>query len=161
MERVSGMIDCHPASLFRNREIPCVKGRHPPQGNLSRGMLTERFPWLLRFMAKPIPISDCRTLGALLLAFTLGSSPAAWALPKIKVLATGGTIAGAQASTADAGYKAGAVSVDDLINAVPAMTNLAVLSGEQVANIGSQTMNHDVWLKLARRVKEVLAGDTD
>ena len=27
------------------------------------------------------------------------------------------------------------------------MTNIAVLSGEQVANIGSQTMNHEDWLK--------------
>jgi L-asparaginase len=83
------------------------------------------------------------------------------ALPKIKILATGGTIAGAQATTADAGYKSGAFSVDDLIKAVPTMTNLAQLSGEQVANIGSQTMNHEVWLKLAKRVNEVLAGDTD
>lgn len=83
------------------------------------------------------------------------------AKPKVKVLATGGTIAGAQSSTAEAGYKSGSFSVDDLIKAVPAMTNLAELSGEQVANIGSQTMNHEVWLKLAKRVNEVLAGDTD
>jgi L-asparaginase len=77
------------------------------------------------------------------------------------VLATGGTIAGAQTSTAEAGYKSGSFSVEDLIKAVPTMTNLAVLSGEQVANIGSQTMNHEVWLKLAKRANEVLAGDTD
>ena len=85
----------------------------------------------------------------------------AWALPKIKILATGGTIAGAQTSTTEAGYKSGTFSVDDLIKAVPTMTNIAVLSGEQVANIGSQTMNHEVWLKLAKRVNEALAGDTD
>jgi len=30
------------------------------------------------------------------------------------------------------------------------------LSGEQVANIGSQTMNHEVWLKLAARCNELL-----
>ena len=42
-----------------------------------------------------------------------------WALPKIKVLATGGTIAGAQASQAEAGYTSGKFSVDDLIKAVP------------------------------------------
>ena len=82
---------------------------------------------------------------------------AAWALPKIKVLATGGTIAGAQATQADAGYKSGTFSVDDLIKAVPQLKNIAELSGEQVANIGSQTMNHEVWLKLANRVNEVLA----
>jgi L-asparaginase len=84
--------------------------------------------------------------------------PAA-ALPKIKILATGGTIAGAQASQADAGYKSGAFSVDQLITAVPQMTNIAVLSGEQVASIGSQTMNHEVWLKLAARVNAVLKSD--
>lgn len=88
-------------------------------------------------------------------------APSAWALPKIKVLATGGTIAGAQSSTSEAGYKSGTFSVNDLIKAVPTMTNFAELSGEQVANIGSQTMNHEVWLKLAKRVNEVLAGDTD
>ena len=83
------------------------------------------------------------------------------AKPKIMVLATGGTIAGAQTSTAEAGYKSGAFSVDDLIKAVPKLKDLAEISGEQVANIGSQTMNHEVWLKLAHRINEVLKGDVD
>ena len=65
------------------------------------------------------------TLGGLLLA-----APAAQALPKIKVLATGGTIAGAQASQSDAGYKSGTFSVDDLIKAVPELKKVAELSGE-------------------------------
>jgi L-asparaginase len=86
---------------------------------------------------------------------------AAYAKPKIMVLATGGTIAGAQASTAEAGYKSGSFSVDDLIKAVPQLKDIADISGEQVANIGSQTMNHEVWLKLAKRVNEVLKGNTD
>jgi L-asparaginase len=86
---------------------------------------------------------------------------AAQAKPKIMILATGGTIAGAQASTAEAGYKSGSFSVDDLIKAVPQLRDLADISGEQVANIGSQTMNHKVWLKLAKRVNEVLKGETD
>ena len=93
---------------------------------------------------------------ALMLALAVTFAPAAWALPKIKVLATGGTIAGAQATQADAGYKSGTFSVDDLIKAVPQLKNIAEMSGEQVANIGSQTMNHEVWLKLAARVNEVL-----
>jgi L-asparaginase len=86
---------------------------------------------------------------------------AAHAKPKIMILATGGTIAGAQASTTEAGYKSGSFSVDDLIKAVPQLKDLADISGEQVANIGSQTMNHEVWLKLAARVNAVLKGDTD
>jgi len=92
----------------------------------------------------------------LLLAFTLVLAPVTWALPKIKVLATGGTIAGAQTTQADAGYKSGTFSVDDLIKAVPQLKNIAELSGEQVANIGSQTMNHEVWLKLAERCNALL-----
>src|SRR5262245_25274568 len=83
--------------------------------------------------------------------------PAALAKPKIKILATGGTIAGAQASTSDAGYKSGTFSVENLITAVPAMKDLAEVTGEQIANIGSQTMNDAVWLKLAKRINEVLA----
>jgi L-asparaginase len=85
----------------------------------------------------------------------------AYAKPKIMILATGGTIAGAQTSTTEAGYKSGSFSVDDLIKAVPQLKDLADISGEQVANIGSQTMNHEVWLKLAKRANEVLKGDTD
>src|SRR5512133_3877788 len=99
---------------------------------------------------------------ALIFGLVMGGNQAAFALPRIKVLATGGTIAGAQATQADAGYKSGTFSVDDLIKAVPQLKNIAEMSGEQVANIGSQTMNHEVWLKLAARVNEVLAGpDTD
>ncbi len=89
------------------------------------------------------------------------TASAAQAKPKIMILATGGTIAGAQASTSEAGYKAGSFSVNDLIKAVPQLKDIADITGEQVANIGSQTMNHEVWLKLAKRVNEVLKGDTD
>ncbi|HQZ15349.1 MAG TPA: type II asparaginase [Vicinamibacteria bacterium] len=84
-------------------------------------------------------------------------SYAADKLPNIVVLATGGTIAGAAASDVQAGYTSGQVGVDQLLAAVPQARKLAVLSGEQVANIGSQDMNDEVWLKLARRVNEVLA----
>jgi L-asparaginase len=78
-------------------------------------------------------------------------------LPKIRVLATGGTIAGAQASATDYGYKSGAYDVNSLLSAVPNLDKLAVITGEQVANIGSQDMNDEVWLKLAKRLNAVLA----
>jgi L-asparaginase len=83
-------------------------------------------------------------------------------LPRIRVLATGGTIAGAQASATDYGYKSGAYDVNSLIKAVPNLDKLAVITGEQVANIGSQDMNDEVWLKLAKRLNAALAeADTD
>src|SRR4029453_4796721 len=75
----------------------------------------------------------------------------------IKILATGGTIAGAQADPGSYGYKSGAFQVNDLIKAVPNLDKLAVLRGEQVASTGSQDMNDDIWLKLAKRCNSVLS----
>jgi L-asparaginase len=85
------------------------------------------------------------------------AAPAATALPTIVVLATGGTIAGAAASDVQAGYTSGQVGVDQLLAAVPQAKKLARLRGEQIANIGSQDMNDEVWLKLARRVNALTA----
>jgi len=103
------------------------------------------------------------TLG-LAAAIAAGSVVAAHsaALPRISVLATGGTIAGAQASATDYGYKSGAYDVNSLLKAVPNLDKLAVITGEQVANIGSQDMNDEIWLKLANRLNAVLKSpDTD
>jgi L-asparaginase len=78
-------------------------------------------------------------------------------LPTVVVLATGGTIAGAAGSDVQAAYKSGQVGVEQLLAAVPQAKKLAVLRGEQVSNIGSQDMNDEVWLKLAKRVNELTA----
>jgi L-asparaginase len=93
------------------------------------------------------------TLSAPLAAQT--AKPAA--LPNIVVLATGGTIAGAAASDVQAGYTSGQVGVEQLLAAVPQAKKLANLRGEQISNIGSQDMNDEVWLKLAKRVNELAA----
>ena len=76
-------------------------------------------------------------------------------LPNIKILATGGTIAGAGAA-GGYGYTSGQFKVEDLIKAVPDLNKIANLSGEQIANIGSQDMNDAVWLKLAARANKML-----
>ncbi|MDW2719637.1 fructose-asparagine asparaginase [Klebsiella pasteurii] len=81
-------------------------------------------------------------------------------LPHIVILATGGTIAGSAASnTQTTGYKAGAIGVQTLINAVPEMSKVARVDGKQVANIGSENMTSDIILKLSKRVNELLARD--
>ncbi|PYZ42320.1 L-asparaginase [Klebsiella pneumoniae] len=84
-------------------------------------------------------------------------------LPHIVILATGGTIAGSAASnTQTTGYKAGALGVQTLINAVPEMSKIAHVEGEQVANIGSENMTSDIILQLSKRVNALLArGDVD
>jgi L-asparaginase len=74
------------------------------------------------------------------------------------VLATGGTSAGAQASATDYGYQSGAYDVKTLLAAVPNVSDLAAITGEQVANIGSQDMNDAIWLELAKRLAQVLAS---
>ncbi len=99
-------------------------------------------------------------VAAAVVATSLGSAPSGaveQARPNIMILATGGTIAGA--GTGGAGYTAGQFKVEDLIKAVPGLEKLANLKGEQVANIGSQDMNDQVWLKLAKRANELLARD--
>jgi len=102
-----------------------------------------------------------RTLSIVLTLCCVAASAAAkeGELPKVVVLATGGTIAGAAASDVTAGYTSGQVGVEQLLAAVPQAGKLAALSGEQVSNIGSQDMDDAVWLKLAKRVNEIAAAD--
>lgn len=76
--------------------------------------------------------------------------------PNIVIVATGGTIAGAAKSETDAGYQSGAVAVDTLLEAVPQLSNLANVRGVQVASIGSQDMNDEVWITLANAVNDLL-----
>ncbi len=46
-----------------------------------------------------------------------------------------------------------------LINAVPEMSKIAHVEGEQVANIGSENMTSDIILQLSKRVNALLARD--
>jgi L-asparaginase len=75
----------------------------------------------------------------------------------IVVLATGGTIAGAAATGTQSGYTSGKVTIDQMLDSVPKIRELANLKGEQVANVGSQDMSFDIMLKLAKRINELLA----
>lgn len=78
--------------------------------------------------------------------------------PNVYILATGGTIAGSAASnTQMTGYKAGALGVQTLLNAVPEIQKVANCMGEQIASIGSESMTVEIWLKLANRINELLA----
>ena len=76
--------------------------------------------------------------------------------PKVRILATGGTIAGVSKSATETNYKAGELGINQLLQAVPQVRDLADVSGEQIVKIGSQDMNDDVWLKLAKRINELL-----
>jgi L-asparaginase len=82
-----------------------------------------------------------------------GRRPAT-ALPRLLLIATGGTIAGA-APSADRtqGYRPGALPVSALIDAVPGLRDLARIDAEQPFSIGSQHMTATHWLALAARLR--------
>jgi len=75
-------------------------------------------------------------------------------LPRVVVLATGGTIA----STYDKGKSglAPALSGEQLVAAVPELKKYARVEVEQIANINSADMNANIWLRLLHRTNELL-----
>src|SRR4030095_6814549 len=79
--------------------------------------------------------------------------------PNVVILATGGTIAGAAASGTQAAYTSGAVTIDAMIAAVPGITNMANIKGEQISNVGSQDVSFDIMLKVAKRINELMRKD--
>ena len=97
----------------------------------------------------------------LTLAVALHAQPAASqapaALPRVVVLATGGTIASRYDPAI--GALAPAVTGAALVSAVPGLDTIASVEVEQIANIGSYDMTPDVWRRLAKRANELLASN--
>ena len=113
-------------------------------------------------MSAPNSQAGFLAMGAVALMLTAMTAGAQSARPRIVIVATGGTIAGAAESTTAAGYKSGAVAVDVLIAAVPQMKKFADVRGVQVSSVGSQDMNDELWVKLATEVNRLLAqSDVD
>ena len=93
-----------------------------------------------------------------LFAFLLAFSVHAEKMPNVTIIATGGTIAGSGAtSTTTVGYTAATVGVQQLINAVPELSKIANVTGEQVFQIASESMTNEHWLTLGKRVNTLLA----
>jgi glutamin-(asparagin-)ase len=77
-------------------------------------------------------------------------------LSNVVVLATGGTIAGAGASTANsATYQAAKVGIEQLIAGIPELSQIANVRGEQVMQIASESITNENLLQLGRRVAEL------
>ncbi|MFW1925854.1 type II asparaginase [Acinetobacter ursingii] len=92
------------------------------------------------------------------LALTLlAASISVYAKNNVVVVATGGTIAGAGASsTNSATYTAAKVPVDALINAVPQVKDLANVTGIQALQIASESITDKELLSLARQVNDLV-----
>lgn len=97
---------------------------------------------------------------AISFGFALGCLPAlAQAVkPGVMIYATGGTIAGADASkTNTTTYKSSTFGVQSLIDAVPELANVATVSAEQFANVGSNSITTTLLLKLAQTINKQLS----
>ena len=76
-------------------------------------------------------------------------------MKNIVIMATGGTIAGAGEQGKDIGYKSGALEAQTLIDAVPELKTVANIRVEQVCSINSDDISSEIWMTLARRIKEL------
>lgn len=79
---------------------------------------------------------------------------------KVIILATGGTIAGAGEEGKIAGYKPGAISVDDLIASMPKLKDVVDIEAFQICNINSDDITDKIWIKLANTIND-LAKDSN
>ncbi|MFU0842535.1 MAG: L-asparaginase [Burkholderia sp.] len=82
------------------------------------------------------------------------------ALPKVAVLATGGTIVSSGESAVQmTGYSLKGLSVNDVLGTVPGIADVAQLECREVANIDSSSMTSAVWMKLAKEIMLCAARD--
>lgn len=84
------------------------------------------------------------------------------ALPKVLIIATGGTIAGAQQAPGTLGaYTAGALTAEQLISSVPELSRFAQIESEQFSNVASTAITPAQWLALSKRINTVLKERSD
>jgi len=81
-------------------------------------------------------------------------------LPNIKIIGTGGTIAGtADSQVQTVGYKSGQVPVLELLSGIPEAFSVANITSEQFCQIGSEHMTEAIWLDLSKRINRLLQND--
>jgi L-asparaginase len=88
------------------------------------------------------------------LIFSL-TSAFAWSqdkLPRIKVVATGGTIANTPSGRLHAG---------EVVEAIPQLKSVARLDVEELMRVGSSAITVANWLALSKRINEILAKEED
>lgn len=96
-------------------------------------------------------------LFAALPAFAQPQPVAQPALPSVRIIATGGTIAGVQDAPGTlGGYRAGTRTVSEIVQSVPELARFAQIETEQFSNVASTEIMPSQWVGLAKRVNELL-----
>jgi len=78
----------------------------------------------------------------------------------IAIVATGGTIAGVGQAGKTIAYHAGEINIDQIIESIPMINELANIEEYQVLNVDSNEMNPSRWIALSKTINELLAQDT-
>jgi L-asparaginase len=108
------------------------------------------------------------TVRVALLLLVLGAAPAyaqpqpvpGPALPRVRVIATGGTIAGVQDAPGTlGGYRAGSRSIGDIVKSVPELARFAEVETEQFLNVASTEILPSQWLSLSKRINQALEDE--
>lgn len=82
--------------------------------------------------------------------------------PRVLIIATGGTIAGAQQAPGTLGaYRAGSLSAEQIVASVPELTRFAEIETEQFSNVASTAITPAQWLALSKRINTVLKERKD
>ncbi len=83
-------------------------------------------------------------------------------LPKVLLIATGGTIAGVQDAPGSlGGYRAGTLTAEQIIASVPELSKHAQIETEQFSNVPSTSITPAQWLALSKRIEKVLKDRDD
>jgi L-asparaginase len=78
-------------------------------------------------------------------------------LPNVRIIATGGTIAGVQDAPGTLGtYRSGARTIDEIVKSVPELARFAQVETEQFSNVASTEIMPSQWVALSRRINELL-----
>ncbi|MEP6493848.1 MAG: asparaginase [bacterium] len=96
-------------------------------------------------------------LGATLCCASTNALAAQTAKPHVHIVATGGTIA----STNYYSDAPGKVGIDQLLHAVPAIDSIAIVSGQQFANVASSSITPAMWLTLSHSISDTLRARPD
>lgn len=83
-------------------------------------------------------------------------------LPKVLVIATGGTIAGVQDAPGTlGGYRAGTLTAEQVLASVPELGRYAQMEAEQFSNVASPLITPEQWVALSKRINTVLRERSD
>jgi L-asparaginase len=92
-----------------------------------------------------------RAVAGLIVCLAIDGSASAQELPRVRLVATGGTISN---------RSGGRLTADDLIGLIPDVRRYARPESEQFSNVSSSELTLKQWLTLSRRLNELFASDT-